>query len=194
MDQLFHFLIELDQLKSVERCSLISDGSRRENSAEHSWHLALGLLALQQELNPPIDFFKAVKMALVHDVCEIGAGDVSIFDPQRHLKLQQERDYLEQLTDNGNRFAEEILQLWEEYEAQQTAESRWVKVLDRLLPFMLNIQTEGRVWREQGIRKSQVLEINQGTRTTAPQVFEWMQQKIQHAVEQGWLLDDVPPS
>ena len=190
MEKLFQFLIELDQLKSIERRSLISDGSRRENSAEHSWHLALGLLALKQELNPAIDFYKAIKMALVHDICEIGAGDVSIFDPDRHLKQQQERDYLEQLTQHGNGFALEIQLLWEEYEAQQSAESHWVKVLDRLLPFMLNIQTEGRVWREQGIKKSQVLKINEGTRQTAPQVFDWMQQKIRLAVEQGWLIDD----
>jgi len=190
LEKLFQFLIELDQLKSIERRSLISDGSRRENSAEHSWHLAIGLLALQQQLNPPIDFYRAIKMALVHDICEIGAGDVSIFDPDRHLKQQQERDYLEQLTQHGNGFALEIQQLWEEYEAQQSAESHWVKVLDRLLPFMLNIQTEGRVWKEQGIKKSQVLKINEGTRRTAPQVFDWMQQKIHLAVEQGWLIDD----
>ena len=190
MDKLFQFLIELDQLKLIERRSLISDGSRRENSAEHSWHLALGLLALKDELNPPIDFYKAIKMALVHDVCEIGAGDVSILDPDRHLKHQQERDYLEQLSHNGNGFSLEIQQLWEEYEAQQSPESRWVKVLDRLLPFMFNIHTEGRVWREQGIKKLQVLKINEGTRQTAPEVFVWMQHKIQYAVEQGWLLED----
>ena len=129
--------MELDKLKSVYRRSYIHDTSRNENSAEHSWHLALALLTLQQELDIEIDMYKAIKMALVHDVCEIGAGDISIYDPDRSKKVIQESKYIEELSQAPIKFVAEIKLLWEEYEEQISPESRWVKIIDRLLPFII---------------------------------------------------------
>lgn len=189
MDHLYAFLIEIDKLKSVLRRAYISDLSRNENSAEHSWHVALAILALKDELNIDIDIMKAVKMALVHDICEIGAGDISIYDPERSKKEIAEREYIQQLSGAPLRFASEIEQLWEEYEAQCSKESRWVKVVDRLLPFVLNLATEGRTWKEQGIRKSQVKDINQVIEAEAPEVYAWILVHIDKAVERGWLLN-----
>lgn len=91
MRHLYAFLVELDKLKSVFRNAYVSDLSRHENSAEHSWHLAIAVFLLKEELNLDIDILKTVKMALVHDICEIGAGDISIYDPERSKKRNQRK-------------------------------------------------------------------------------------------------------
>lgn len=182
------FLAEADRLKQVTRASYIGGASRRENSAEHSWHLALGLLVLARELDTEIDLPKALAMALIHDLCEIDAGDTPIYSlrPDQH---DAERRCIERLAGYGLKFGDELRELWLEYEAQVTRESRWVKVMDRLLPFISNLGTEGKSWRERSIARSQVLRINEGVRAHAPEVFAWMLVRIDECVDKGWLLD-----
>jgi putative hydrolase of HD superfamily len=128
-------------------------------------------------------------MALVHDICEIGAGDISIFDPERSKKEAEERTYINQLSVAPLKFASEIKLLWEEYEEQSTKESRWVRVVDRLLPFMMNLNTDGRTWKEQGIKKSQVIQINEVIKLEAPEIYDWMLDQIQRAVNKKWLIN-----
>jgi len=189
-DKIFDFLIELDKLKSVYRKSFLSDGSRNENSAEHSWHLSMAVMMLHQEIPDDIDFLKTLKLTLVHDICEIGAGDISVYDSKRNLVQDSEKDYLIQLKNEfPGSFTEEILTLWEEYESQVSPESRWVKVFDRLLPFCLNLATRGRSWKEQKVRKHQVLAIHEPIRMQAPEMFEWLRKKVDCAVAEGWLED-----
>jgi len=190
METYFSFFIELDKLKSVFRQTYISDVSRKENSAEHSWHLALALMTLAREIDLPIDLDKALRMALVHDICEIGAGDISVYHPERHKKEALEREYLEVLASGPLKISQEIKELWEEYEAQQSLESRWVKVVDRLLPFMLNIATEGRNWKELKIRASHVRNLMKIIAPDAPDIYNWILKKVDAAVEEGWLLPD----
>lgn len=189
MAHLSDFLIELDKLKAVLRNTYISDGSRNENSAEHSWHMAMAILVLKDELDIDLDLIKAVKMALVHDVCEIGAGDISIYDPERSKKKKQEQAYVNKVSKAPVKFAGEIQQLWAEYEAQETRESHWVKVADRLLPFVLNISNQGKSWKEKGITSRQVKEIIKGINKQAPEIHEWMVVQIKRAVALGWLID-----
>jgi len=184
------FLMELEKLKLVTRQSYVSDFSRRENSAEHSWHLAMGLLTVARELDLDIDLLKTLRLALVHDVCEIDGGDVSIFSPLHSDKAVGEQRCMERLSRYQVVFGAEMIDLWNEYEAQQTVESRWVKVLDRLMPFIINLATEGRTWKEQGVTRSQVLRINETTRQQAPELFAWMQVEIDACVEKGWLRDE----
>lgn len=182
------FLAEADRLKQVTRASYIGGASRRENSAEHSWHLALGILLLSRELETDIDLPKALAMALIHDLCEIDAGDTPIYSvrPDQH---EAERRCIERLAGYGLKFSDELRELWLEYEAQLTAESRWVKVMDRLLPFISNLGTEGKSWRERSVARSQVLRINEGVCMHAPEIFAWMLARIDECVEKGWLLD-----
>ena len=189
MNNIYDFLMELDKLKTVTRRAYIFDLSRNENSAEHCWHLALAILTLKEELNVEIDLVKTLKMALIHDICEIGAGDISIYDPQRSKKEIEERKYMNQLSGASVKIASEIMELWEEYEEQSSKESQWVKVADRLLPFMMNLNTQGKAWKEQGVRKSQVLQINQVTAKLAPKIYQWMLTQIETAVERKWLID-----
>ena len=190
MENLYAFLMELDKLKGVYRKSYISDLSRNENSAEHSWHIAMAILALNEELNIDIDILKSVKMALVHDICEIGAGDVSLYDPARGDNAEKEQKYIDDFsTKSPLKFAPEIKTLWDEYEAQSTKESRWVKVVDRILPFMMNIKTEGKTWIELGITKSQVKDTYKDITADLPDIHAWIHAHIEKACNAGWLID-----
>jgi putative hydrolase of HD superfamily len=181
------FLVDAERLKLVERKAYVSNLSRRENSAEHSWHLALGLLTLARELDLEIDLPRALKMAIVHDLCEIDAGDTPAYGPARADQHEAELACVQRLAGYGLRFGAELRDLWLEYEAQQTRESRWIKVLDRVMPFVVNLACEGRNWMEQSISRSQVLNISEPVRQHAPEIFEWMTARIEECVQKGWL-------
>jgi len=183
------FLTELERLKLVYRSAYVSDRSRHENSAEHSWHLAIGLLTVARELNLEIDLPKALVMALIHDICEIDAGDTPIYGGARPDQHDREQACIDRLAGHGPQFGLELRDLWNEFEAQQTPESRWVKVLDRLMPFIVNLATEGRSWREQAVARSQVLAVNEPVRQYAPEIFDWMRGRIDECVQKGWLRD-----
>ncbi len=182
------FLAEADRLKQVVRASYVGDASRRENSAEHSWHLALGVLVMARELKVDIDLPRTVAMALIHDLCEIDAGDTPVYS-QRDDQHEAESRCMERLAGYGLEYGPELLGLWREYEAQETRESRWVKVLDRFLPFTANLATEGKSWRERSIARSQVLRINEPVRLHAPEIYAWMVERIDESVGKGWLRD-----
>jgi putative hydrolase of HD superfamily len=184
------FLTELDRLKLVYRKAYVRDLSRHENSAEHSWHLAIALLTFAPELDLPIDVARAVSMALVHDVCEIDGGDVSVYDPGYKDKELAERACIDRLAAYPPAFASRMRELWLEYEAQETIESRWVRVFDRVMPFIVSLATQGRAWRDQGIRKSQVLKVHEPIRQLAPDIFAWMAGEIDECVRRGWLIDE----
>jgi len=186
---LVEFLTDVERLKLVSRRAYVSDLSRRENSAEHSWHLALGLLALAQELDLPIDLHKALMMALIHDVCEIDAGDTPIYGASRPDQHDQELQCIERLAAHGLAFGPRMRELWLEFEAQQSLESRWVKAMDRLMPFVVNLITHGRNWKEQSVSRSQVLRVSLPVRDTSPEIYAWMERRIEQCVADGWLRD-----
>jgi 5'-deoxynucleotidase YfbR-like HD superfamily hydrolase len=183
------FLTDLERLKLVPRKAYVSDLSRRENSAEHSWHLALGLLTLAHELNLDIDLNKALVMALIHDTCEIDAGDSPAYGPVRHDQYEVELACINRLASHGVKFGENLRQLWLEYEAQESRESRWVKVLDRVMPFVVNLATQGQNWKDQSIRRSQVLQVSKPVQDHAPEIYAWMEERIEECVAAGWLVD-----
>jgi putative hydrolase of HD superfamily len=183
------FLIDLERLKLVQRRAYVSDLSRRENSAEHSWHLALGLLALARELDLEIDVNKALVMALIHDTCEIDAGDSPLYAPIRHDQYEAELACVNRLSGYDLRFGQELRDLWLEYEAQESRESRWVKVMDRVMPFIVNLATQGRTWKEQSVRRSQVLMISKPVLDHAPEIHAWMTERMDECVKAGWLID-----
>ena len=184
------FLVDAERLKLVERRAYVSDRSRRENSAEHSWHVAIGLLTLARELDLDIDLPKALTMAVIHDLCEIDAGDTPAYGPARPDQHEAERQCVERLAGHGLRFGAELRELWLEYETQETLESRWVKVLDRVVPFVVNLACEGQNWREQSISRSQLLSVNEPVRQHAPEIFAWMVERVDECVRKGWLRED----
>jgi putative hydrolases of HD superfamily len=183
------FLTDVERLKLVKRKAYVSDMSRRENSAEHSWHLSLGLVVIAQELGLKIDVHKALVMALIHDTCEIDAGDTPAFGPQRLDQHEAELRCIERLAGYDLKFAPSIRELWLEYEAQESVESRWVKVMDRVMPFIVNLGSQGINWMEQSVTRSQVLRVSEPVREQAPEIYEWMLGKIEECVKAGWLID-----
>jgi putative hydrolase of HD superfamily len=183
------FLTDLERLKLVNRKAYVSDLSRRENSAEHSWHLTLGLLTIAHELDLPLDLHKALIMALIHDTCEIDAGDTPVYGAARPDQYESELRCIQRLASHGVGFGFTLHNLWLEYEAQESLESRWVKVLDRLMPFIVNLATRGQNWKEQSISRSQVLRVSQPVRDHAPELYAWMIERIEVCVKDGWLLD-----
>ena len=187
MDKIASFLVELDKLKNITRKTYLNDLERFENSAEHSWHLAMAILVFGQEMKPDLDLLHAIKIALVHDIGEIGAGDVSIYSQAHDFQTEQEGLYLKNLVTDEVPFSGEIYTLWREYQAQDTEESKWVKVFDRFLPFLSNLNTDGRSWQDQGISAQQVKEINRVIKSKAPDLYSWMEGKISSAVARGWL-------
>jgi putative hydrolase of HD superfamily len=186
---LVEFLTDVERLKLIERKAYVSDKSRRENSAEHSWHLAVGLLTIAQELNLKIDLPKTLMMALIHDLCEIDAGDTPAFGPQRPDQHEAELRCIERLAGYDLKFAPSIRELWLEYEAQESLESRWVKVMDRVMPFIIHFSNDGLAWREQSVSRSPLKKVCQPVRENAPEIYEWMLGKIEEAVTAGWLID-----
>jgi putative hydrolases of HD superfamily len=183
------FLTDLERLKLVTRKAYVSDLSRRENSAEHSWHMALGLLTIAHELNVPLDLHKALVMALIHDTCEIDAGDTPVYGAARPDRQEAELRCVQRLASHGVAFGFILRDLWLEYEAQESLESRWVKVLDRLMPFVVNLATRGQNWKEQSISRSQVIQVSQSVRDVAPEIYAWMLGRIEGCVRDGWLRD-----
>lgn len=183
-------IIELDKLKSVYRKSYLTDGSRRENSAEHSWHLAMTLWGMASILPKGFDTTRAIQMALCHDVAEIGAGDVCAYHDQTG-QHEREADYLATLKQRFPEMADELISLWQEYEAGETLESQWVRVFDKLLPFILNLQNEGRTWQEQGITEHQVRNHNAFIARLAPDIYTWMMAQLDDAVARGYFEKDA---
>jgi putative hydrolase of HD superfamily len=157
------FFMEADLLKGVERQNRLADGSRRENTAEHSWHLGIAALVLAPFASEPIDVGKAVAIAMVHDIVEIDAGDTFAYDEADGAATKQAReeaaaDRLFGLlpAETGRLFRE----MWDEYERGDTAEARFVMAIDRMAPMMLNLAEGASTWREHGITRSRVIARN----------------------------------
>ncbi len=183
------FIIELDKLKEVYRRTYLVNADRKENSAEHSWHLALMAILLNEHSNESIDLFHVLKMLLIHDIVEIDAGDTFCYDETEDL------DRMEREHKAANRIfallpekqAEEFHDLWNEFEERITAEARFAAALDRLMPLLHNYYTQGKSWQEHGVTSERVLarnsHINDGSKT----LWYFARGLIQDAVKRKYL-------
>ena len=185
------FVIELDKLKSVFRQSLISDGSRHENDAEHSWHLCILAMTLEKYAEENTDILKCMKMMLIHDVVEIYAGDTYLYDEEGNKdKAEREMKSAEKiygmLSDDQKK---EFMDLWIEFDEGKTKESIFANILDRVQPIMLNYLTKGKMWLKNGIHKQQVVDKAWRIFQLAhPDIAEYMMKIIDESVEKGYLL------
>jgi len=160
LDQQLHFLQEIDQLKTVIRQTLILNKSRQENSAEHSWHLAMYALILAEHANEPVDVGRVIQMLLIHDIVEVDAGDIPLHvHPDE--KAQQEAlelaaaDRLFSLLPKAQ--ACKLRALWDEFEAAESADARFAKSLDRFQPVVHNLKTGGGTWTKFEVDEGKVL-------------------------------------
>jgi putative hydrolase of HD superfamily len=189
LQQQIQFVIEIDKLKGVLRQTLLTDGSRQENSAEHSWHIAMMAIVLSEYAPPEVNILHAIKMLLLHDLVEIDAGDTFCYDTQANQdKAAREAQAAMRLfgllpQEQGNDFKS----LWEEFEASETATARWAKALDCLQPLLNNQQTSGHSWQRHGITRAQVIERMRSVELGAPNLWSFVQQLIEDCVAAGYL-------
>jgi putative hydrolase of HD superfamily len=167
------FLVEADKLKNVLRRTLVTSGARRENSAEHSWHLALCAVVLVEYAAEPVDLPRAMKMLVVHNLVEIDAGDTFAFDTAANFdKLDRERAAAERIFGLlPPDLAGQLRALWEEFEAHSTPEARFAHAVDRIQPFLQNLHTEGGTWRLYRPTRAQVMERMDPVRTALPALW-----------------------
>jgi len=181
IDKQVAFLTEIDRLKSVDRATTLADGTRRENSAEHSWHVALYALVLADQARPDVDISRVIKMLLIHDLIEIDVGDVPIFGQYDADKLATEEATAARRifgllpTDQ----ASNLLDLWKEFEAAATPDAQFAKSMDRFQPPNQNLASGGGSWKEYGVDLKRI-EAKVGAKIAigAPGLWAWLKPKI----------------
>lgn len=188
-----NFVLEADKLKTVVRNTLLTDRSRMENAAEHSWHVALtALVFFDSAPAKGMDLQRIVNMLLVHDLVEIDAGDLLCYrTDQLQAQKEREKDAAERIFAllNGD-LGCKLRELWEEFDARQTPEALFANAVDRLQPLLQAVRTQGQTWKQHGVRKSQVVQRMAPIRTALPHVWEYVLEMIDNAVAAGYLMKE----
>ena len=190
LDQQLKFTAEIDKMTSILRRTMLIDKSRRENDAEHSWHIAVMALLFEEYVSEPVDIGHVVKMCVVHDLIEIYAGDTFAYDVEGN-KSKAERE--EKAADRLFALLPEeqgayIRALWEEFDGMETADSKYAACLDRIQPFFHNTLTEGHTWVESGTTDRAAVEKRMSiVKEFMPKVYPWVEKNIDNAIAKGWL-------
>ena len=186
------FIMEVDKAKDILRRSLLTGTKRRENDAEHSWHLALMAPILKEYVKEELDITRVINMVIIHDLVEIDAGDTFCYDArgnedkrERELKAA---DRIFNILPKDQ--AEIIYDLWNEFEDMETIESRYAATLDRIHPLLLNITTGGHSWIENKTTKSMVLKRMSVVKDTAPYLWEMVLDIINRGIKEGYLINE----
>lgn len=192
LEKQLRFILEADKSKQVFRQTYLSDGTRKENDAEHSWHLALMCALLSEYANEPIDVAKTMIMVLIHDLIEIDAGDTYAYDEagnatKRERELKAADRIFKLLPDDQ---AAWLRGLWEEFEEAETPEARFALALDKVQPVLLNDATDGRAWKEHEVRVSQILNRNERTPAGSRVLWNYVEGLIEKNTALGRIRDD----
>lgn len=193
LSQQLSFLQELEKLKAIQRKTTVKpDNNRQENSAEHSWHIAVQAMTLQEYAEEPVDISRVINMLLLHDIVEIDAGDTFAFASSNELSGQEAKE----LAAAQRLFgllpppqAEAFKALWLEFEQAQTPDARFAKAMDCLLPVIQNMGCDGGTWAKYQISRSQVLQRNRHLEKMAPRLWDYLLEQISISVQHGWLQD-----
>ena len=183
------FVLVIDEMKNVLRRNLVVDGSRRENDAEHSWHLAMLAMILEEYSSEKVDIERVLKITLVHDLVEVYAGDTFAYDAKGN------EDKLDREIEAANRLfgmldpvqGAEIRALWDEFEAKETAESRYANAVDRLQPLLLNYMTNGHTWKLGDVHAMQIYKRMDIIRTATPELWHIVEGIINTSIQAGIL-------
>ena len=187
-DQL-RFTAEIDKMTAVLRRTVLIDKSRRENDAEHSWHIAVMAMLFSEYAAEPVDIGRVVQMCVVHDLVEIYAGDTFAYDIKGNMtKADREREAADKLfailpEDQGDM----IRSLWEEFDAMETPDARYASCMDRLQPFYHNTLTDGHTWVQGNTNRSAVEDRMAVIKEFMPEVYKWVKANLDRAVLMGWL-------
>jgi putative hydrolase of HD superfamily len=189
LTQQIEFILEIDKLKQILRKTFLTDSSRQENTAEHSWHIAMMAIILEEYALEGVDISCVIKMLLIHDLVEIDAGDTFCYDVQGYeSKAQREVLAAKRLfgllpTEQGS----ELRKLWEEFEEQKTPNAKFAAALDRIQPLLHNQKTKGGSWLVHGITHEQVMKRIAPVEIGAPQLWVFIQQVVDECVAAGYL-------
>lgn len=193
LDQLFTFFREIDKEKFIGRQTYLSDAKRKENDAEHAWHMAIMTLLLSEYANEKIDVLRTISMLLIHDLVEIDAGDTYAYDEEgKKTQAERERKAADRIygllpKEQGKK----LYDLWLEFEARQTPEAKFARVMDNIQPMMLNAATEGKAWEEHEVKLSQILGRNEHTADGSKLLWEYAYESfIKPNMEAGRICDD----
>lgn len=187
--EVIQFLMELDKLKSVYRKNKLLNNERQENTAEHSWQFAMAAMSFAPYVKG-VNVDHAIKLALVHDIVEIDAGDVLVYDVAARDAIREEEvnaavRIFGLLPSPQN---EQFLALWKEYDAAETLDAKFANVIDRTIPMLLNLHNQGQSWVENNIRLEQVIARNEFIEEVFPEFWEQLLPQLKLAQQKGWLL------
>lgn len=192
MKQQIAFLMEIDKVKNIFRQTYLADGKRKENDAEHSWHLAIAAFLLKEYVAEDVDVMKVMIMVLIHDLVEIDAGDTYAYDAEgAKTKRAREVTAADRIfgmlpEDQGGYFRE----LWDEFEAYESDDAKFAHLLDNFQPLLLNHESNGKSWTEHHVKKSQIYKRNEKIKETSPEVWEWMKQIVEEHIVLGHVIDE----
>ena len=191
LDKQLRFTAEIDKMTAILRRTLLVDKSRRENDAEHSWHIAVMALVFEEYATEKPDIGRAVQMCVVHDLVEIYAGDTFAYDVAGNAdKAERESAAADklfaQLPDEQGRY---IRDLWEEFDRMETADARYAACLDRIQPFLHNTLTDGHSWVQSSTDRASIEKRMEPVRLYMPKVYEWISANIDNGVHKGWIKD-----
>jgi putative hydrolases of HD superfamily len=179
------FAVKADALKNVLRKTKIVGGGRNENTAEHSWHIALMAAVLARCANKPLDINRVIIMLLLHDLGEIGVGDTPLYDPMRSQAQTGEEEFVKKLFSAlPSDLGKEFLDLWMEFAAGKTPEARFARAMDRLQPFLCNLENNGGSWRELKITKDMALDKNKSIQEGSEALWQLYRMLAEKADEQ----------
>lgn len=190
--QQLDFIKEIDKIKYIQRRTKLFGSDRNENDAEHSWHLAMMTIVLAEHSNEPIDVLKVIKMVLIHDVVEIDAGDTFIYDKNKdHSNTEKERAAANRIFGLlPKRQSEEMIAIWEEFEAGKTQEAKFARAMDRLEPLLQNASNNGGTWKEFDVGYDKVYEKKQVIADESTAIWDLAKGIINDSVEKGILSKD----
>lgn len=193
LEKQFDFFREIDKEKFIGRQTYLTDGERKENDAEHAWHMAIMTVLLAEYANEKIDVLKTVMMLLIHDLVEIDAGDTYAYD-EEGKKTQREREKKAAKRIFGllpEEQGEKLMALWEEFEAYETPEANFAHTMDNIQPVMLNDATDGKAWLEHGVHLSQILGRNKKTAEGSRELWQYAYEKmIAPNAAKGRIIED----
>ena len=193
LKQQMDFIVEVDKVKNIIRQTYLADGKRKENDAEHSWHLALMAVLLKEYANEEVDLQKVIPMVLIHDLVEIDAGDTYAYDAEGSATKRERElaaaDRIFGLLPEDQKAL--FRNLWDEFEEGATAEAKFAHVLDNSQPMLLNDASGGKSWAEHQVRKSQIYGRNRHTGQGSSAIWEYMQGIVEKHIKQGNIIDDM---